>query len=330
MCKRILPTAVIVALTAFAELTTAAAGPSYRLLKTIDLPGDKGGHGDWVAFDADTNTVWLAQSPDHNVVVIDAGANSVKGVISGIGDGNVIVLTPKFAFMDDAASNLVTVVDKHSLQRVGTFRPQGKTPDGMVFDAAANRIFVTADDTNDVTVVSAEPPFGQVAHFTLQPQHAKDGPDVPLLVPALRRIFQPDDNIVDVIDASSNKVLTVWRPGAKGDTRSMVFDARTRHLFMGTTGKEMLVLESGSGKVVATIPLQGPVDETTIDEAVRRAFVGDKAGVVEVVDLDKNAVVDAIPSEKNAHTLAVDTSTHDLYVYCDESNKVAVFGTLAP
>jgi DNA-binding beta-propeller fold protein YncE len=263
-------------------------------------------------------------------VVIDAGTNSVKGVISGIGDGNVVALTPKYASMDDAESNLVTAVDKRTLQRVGTFKPQGKTPDGMVFNATANRIFVTADDTNDVTVVSAKPPFGQVAHFALQPEHAKDGPDVPLLVPTLGRIYQPVDNMVDVMDARTNKVLAAWRPNARGDTRSMEYDTRTKHLFMGTTGKEMRVLDRDSGKVVAIIPLQGAADETTIDEAARRAYVGDKAGVVEVVDLDRNAVVDTIPSEKNAHTLAVDTKTHDLYVYCDDSNKVDVFSNLAP
>ena len=329
MYKHVWEMVSIVALTAFATLPAMAAGSAYRLLVTIDLPGDKGGHGDWVTFDPDTDTVWLAQSPDHNVVVIDARTNTVKGVISGISNGNVVALTPKYAFMDDADSDLVTVVDKRTLQRVKTFKPQGKVPDGMVFDAKANRMYITSDGSNDVTVVEASPPFGQVAHFTLRPAHAKDGPDVPLLVPTLDRIYQPVDNVVDVIDTKTNTVVAVWKPGIKADTRSMVYDGQTKHFFMGTTGKEMLVLD-GDGKTVAAIPLQGAADETTIDEGARRAYVGDKAGVIEVVDLDKNVVVDTIPSEKNVHTLAVNTKTHDVYVYRNESNKVDVFSKLAP
>jgi DNA-binding beta-propeller fold protein YncE len=330
MRKHVLQTVSIIALTAFATLPAMAAGSAYRLVKTIDLPGDKGGHGDWVAFDPDTDTVWLAQSPDHNVVVIDANTNTVKGVIAGISNGNVVTLTPNYAFMDDADGNLVTVVDKRTLQQIGTFKPQGKTPDSMVFDGKANRMYITADDSNDVTVVKAEPPFEQVAHFALQPAHAKDGPDVALLVATQDRIYQPDDNVLDVIDTKTNRVVAVWKPAVKGDTKSLVYDAKTKHLFMGTTDKKMLVLDAVSGHVVATIPLLGAADETTIDESARRAYVGDKAGVIEVIDLDKNALADTIASEKNVHTLAVNTKTHDIYVYRNESNKVDVFSKAAP
>jgi DNA-binding beta-propeller fold protein YncE len=325
-----LTTVSIIVLAAFAVLPAMAGGSAYHLVKTIDLPGGKGGHGDWVTFDPDTDTIWLAQSPDHNVVVIDAKTNTVKGVIPNIGNGNVVTLTPKYAFMDDADSGVVTVVDKRTLQQAGTFRPEGKTPDGMVFDPHTNRIFIAEDDSDDAAVVTAEPPFTQVAHFGLKPAHAKDGPDVQLIVPQLHRIYQPVDTVVDVIDTATNAVVAVWRPHVQGNTRALVYDAKTGHLFMGTKGRVMLVLDAASGKTVARITVRQSADETSIDEAVRRAYVGDKAGVVDVVDLDKNAVVDTIPSEKNMHTLAVDTNTHALYVYRGESNKVDVFSYTAP
>ena len=71
--------------------------------------------------------------------------------------------------------------------------------------------------------------------------------------------------------------------------------------------------------------MPGPVDATVIDEAMRRAYVGDKSGVVDVIDLDTDKLVEQLPSEKNMHTLAVDTKTHAVYVYRNESNKVDVF-----
>jgi hypothetical protein len=46
MCEQIRQMVAIVALTALATFPAAAAGQRYRLLKTIGLPGDKGGHGD--------------------------------------------------------------------------------------------------------------------------------------------------------------------------------------------------------------------------------------------------------------------------------------------
>src|ERR1700732_2687821 len=62
---------------------SAYAATNYKLVKTIDLPGDKGGHGDWTTYDPQTKLVWLSQSPDHNVVVIDTAKNSIAHVIEG-------------------------------------------------------------------------------------------------------------------------------------------------------------------------------------------------------------------------------------------------------
>ncbi len=318
-----LRTVSLVALAIFVTLPAVAAESGYKLVKTIDLPGDKGGHGDYVVFDADTSSIWIAQSPDHQVVVVDTTTNTVKGVIPGIANGNLIVTTPKYAFLNDADSTTVTVVDKRTLKPVGTFLVQGKTPDGMVYDPKTDQVYVTADETNDVTVVNAAPPFAPVAHFALQPDKPKDGPDVGTL--AVGRIYQPVDNVVDIIDPVANKVTSVWKPNVKGDVKPMVYDPKSKHLFAGTTDKKMLVLNASDGAQFASIPLMGSVDQISIDLARRRAFVGDKAGMVEVVDLDSNTIVNTIPSEKNMHTLAVDTKTHNVYVYRNQSNKMDVF-----
>jgi DNA-binding beta-propeller fold protein YncE len=311
---------------AFAVLCVlpAAAGSGYKLIKTISLPGDKGGHGDWVTFDRQTDTVWLAQSPDHNVVVIDAKTMTVKGVVPGIANGNGIAVTPQYAFLAYADHNDVVVVDKNSLKIAARPKPQGKTPDGVAYDWRSDLVYVACDDSNDMTVFRGKPPFPRIAHIRLRPNPDKDGPDVPTYVGAKKRVYQPVHNVVDVIDPATNTIATIWKPDVRGDTKPMAYDAKTNRLFMGTTDKKMLVLDADSGTVVASIPLKGSADETAIDESVRRAYVGDKAGN-EVIDLDTNRVVDTLPSEKNAHTLTVNTTTHDVYVYRGESNKVDVF-----
>jgi hypothetical protein len=52
--------------------------------------------------------------------------------------------------------------------------------------------------------------------------------------------------------------------------------------------------------------VKGKVDETVIEEAARRAFVGDKTGMIEVIGLDRRAVAGSLPSEPNVHTSTVD------------------------
>ena len=296
----------------------------YKLVKTIDLPGDKGGHGDWATFDAQTRTVWLAQSPDHNVVVIDAATNAVKGIIPGIADGNGIALSPTLAFLSDNKNDVTVVTDKSTFKKVAELKPVGKGRNGPTYVPVTDTVYVSTD-SDDMTAFSAKPPFAQTAHFRLSPDPSKGGPDVALYVPSKDRVYQPNETAVDVIDPHTHAVVSVWRFDIKGSVKPIVYDEKTNRFILGTTDKKMLLLDGDSGKVLGAIPVKGAVDETVIDAGARRAFVGDKAGIIEVIDLDSAKVVDTLPSETNVHSLAVDPGSHSVYVYRNVSNKVDVF-----
>ena len=88
----------------------------------------------------------------------------------------------------------------------------------------------------------------------------------------------------------------------------------------------------GIGSVIGTIAVPGSTDEAAIDVTDRLAFFGDKAGEVDVVDLNTMQLVGALPAEPNMHTLAVDPSTHELYVYENNGNVVDVwnYGSIIP
>lgn len=304
-----------------------AAGPTqYTLIKTIDLPGAKGGHGDWVTFDRATNTVWLAQAPQHNVVVIDAKTNTIKKVIGDIEEGNGIALSKHDAFLADGKGNKVVVLNKRTFAKVAELTDVGKTPDGVYWNARSGMLWVAADDDNQLTVFKAEKKgFKKISSFKLEPNPAKDGPDVGILVASRGRVYQPVDNKVDVINDKTMKIETVWSPNVKGSTKSIAYDAKTGHLVVGTTDNAVLIMNAKDGKVVATIAVAGKVDQSVVDGRARRAYVGDKAGHIDVIDLDTNKLITTIPSDKNMHTLTVDTRTHTLYVYRDQMNKVDVF-----
>jgi DNA-binding beta-propeller fold protein YncE len=304
---------------------SAAQSPQYQLIKTIDLPGTTGGHGDWVTYDPDTETVWLAQSPDHNVVVIDAKTLAVKNTITGVDSGNGIDIDKQYAFVTDATTGKLIVVDKKTFKKVAVVDSGGKTPDGVNIDTRTGKVFVANDDSNNEAVFDSKAPFARSAVFKLKPEDAKDGPDVALYVRSTDRLYQPVGGSIDVIDPNTNTIVAVWDFGVKSAAKGGVFDSKTNHLIFGTGDKKMLVVDVESGKLVTTIPVAGAVDQSAIDVAKRRAFLGDKTGNIEVVDLDSNQVVDYIAAEKNAHTLAVDTKMHRVFIYLNASNKVGVY-----
>ena len=299
-----------------------AAGASYKLAKTIDLPGGKGGHGDWTIYNPATGMVWLSQSPDHAIVVIDTKTNTVVHVIPDVANSNGIGFAGAYAFAADNDSNNVVVIDQKTFAKVATLTPEGKGPDTVNYLSKEGRIYVSG--TNDATEFSATKPFKVEANIKLNPNPVKDGPDIAVYVASKDRIYQPVDNVIDVIDAKTGKV-SVWDVGIQGSAKAAAYDAKTNHLIVGTGEKKVLIIDADSGKVLDTVAVPGAVDATVLDEPTRRAYVGDKSGVVDVIDLDTNKIVDSLASEKNVHTLAVDTKTHAIYVYRNESNKVDVF-----
>ena len=317
----------LVCATGLAALLTvpdSAATSNYKMVKTIDLPGGQGGHGDWTTFNPTTGMIWLSQSPDHAIVVIDTKSNSVAHVIPDVANSNGIDFAGNFAFAADNDSNNIVVIDQKTFEKVATLTPEGKGPDTVNHLTKENVVY-TSSASGDATEFSTSKPFKVSKSYHLKPFPVKDGPDIAVYVASKDRIYQPVDNVVDVIDAKSGDITAVWDVGLKGSAKAAAYDARTNHLIIGSGEKKILVLDATSGKVLKEAPVPGPVDATVIDDAMRRAYIGDKSGVVDVIDLDSDTLVDKLPSEKNMHTLAVDTKTHAVYVYRNESNKVDVF-----
>jgi DNA-binding beta-propeller fold protein YncE len=301
-----------------------AQSQQYELVKMIALPG-VGGHGDWVTYDPETETVWLSQSPDHNVVVIDANTLAIKHTVTGVASGNGIDIDGRYAYVTDATPGKLVIVDKRTFKRVASVDSGGKTPDGVNVDSRTKMVFVANDDSNNEAVFDSKPPFKLTRVFKLKPENSKDGPDVALYVRSLDRLYQPVGGNIDVIDPNSNEILDVWDFDLNSAAKGGIYDSKTNHLIFGTGDKKVLVVDAASGKLVTTIPVSGAVDQTAIDAEKRRAFVGDKTGNIEVIDLDTNQVVDHIATEKDVHTLTVDTKTHRIFVYLNKSNKVGVY-----
>lgn len=303
----------------------ATSTDGYTLLKTINLPGTVGGHGDIVAYDADTHSIWLAQSPDNNVVVIDTTTNNVEATIPNIGNANGIALTSQYAFVADVTNNTTDVIDKHTFQVVAHIPQTGTTPDGVIYIQSTNEVAVASDDANVLDFINATT-FAQTASTQLQPNPAVSGPDVPTYVALKDLIYQPDDGQIDVIDPHTHQIKTTFNLLTTGSVKPMVYDPVTNDLFVGTTNNQILVVNADTGQVQKTIAIAGSVDQASIDVSGRLAFFGDKAGTADIVNLDTGQLVGGLPAEKNMHTLAVDPTTHDVYVYENNHNTVDVYG----
>jgi hypothetical protein len=79
----------------------------------------------------------------------------------------------------------------------------------------------------------------------------------------------------------------------------------------------MLMMDSTNGKVVAEVPIGGGVDATWFDPGTGYAFSSMSTGTVTVAHEDSPdtmSVVQTIETARGARTMALDSTTHRIYV----------------
>ncbi|HAO79697.1 MAG TPA: YVTN family beta-propeller domain-containing protein, partial [Verrucomicrobia subdivision 3 bacterium] len=133
------------------------------------------------------------------------------------------------------------------------------------------------------------------------------------------RVFNnlEDKSEVVAIDTKKHEVVNRWpiAPGEEGS--GMAIDLKNHRLFIGCGGsKTMVMMDSASGKVLASVPIGSGVDANDFDPGTQLAFASCGDGTVTIAkeDGDKLTVVQTLKTEKGARTMALDPATHKIYL----------------
>ena len=79
----------------------------------------------------------------------------------------------------------------------------------------------------------------------------------------------------------------------------------------------MVMMDSETGKVLASVPIGQGVDASAFDPATHLAFCSSGDGTVTIAheDLpDKLSVVQTLKTERGARTMTIDPTTHKIYL----------------
>lgn len=307
------------------SVRAASSQVTATTVANIPLPG-KGGHGDVVVTDPGAHAVYVAQSPDNNVVVIDSTTNTVKAVVPGIQAVNGIAYSDQYVFAAEASANAVAVISKSTWQVVATVPAGGKTPDAVYYTRDGS-VVVANDDSNNMEVFSGTAPFGVLGSVDLQPSPAKNGPDLGTYAENRDRIYQADDNDVLVIDPRTRKIEKVFTlPLPDGAAaKDMYYEQAHQILWVATSSSEVLAINPDNGKVLSTVKTASGTDQVAADTDQGLLLLGEgKAGAMGVVNLQTHQNIANIATEPNFHTLAYLPGPGLVYAYLNESNVVRV------
>ncbi len=148
-----------------------------------------------------------------------------------------------------------------------------------------------------------------------------------------------DKSEVAVIDLKEHKVVANW-PIAPGTAPTgLAIDVTLHRLVIGCANSKMVMMDSTSGKVIASADCGQGVDCAAFDPETHLAFVsagGSGTVTVAKVEADKLTVVQNLTTERGAATMALDTKTHRIYLPNAKSKtdpdsfKVLVYGLEEP
>jgi YVTN family beta-propeller protein len=301
----------MIATTAFALVAASPAESTaqqpYRILDHWKL----GGEGGWDYLIADSSAHRLYVTHGPRVEVIDSQNGKPIGAITGLHGTHGVALdtSGKYGYISDGGANAVVVFDRTSLATVATI-PAGTNPDGIVFEPATQTVWAFNGRSKDVTVIDAAT---RKAVATI-PLPGK--PEFPA-VDAKGTVYDniEDKNEIVRLDAHARKLTAEW-PTNCDSPSGLAFDVPGHRLFAVCDGKKMSVMDSESGKVIATPSIGDGPDAASYSPAKNVAFASSGDGILTVVDTSKPnyPTIESLPTQRGARTMTYDPSTDRAYV----------------
>jgi YVTN family beta-propeller protein len=285
-----------------------AAGPGYHVIKKFQL----GGEGGWDCLTVDSAARRMYVSRGTHVMIVDIDSGTVAGDIPDTLGVHAIALVPELnrGFISCGKTNTAAIFDIKTQKIIGTVNT-GNNPDVILYDPASKKIFTFNGRSNDATVID---PAAGVVVSTI----ALGGKPEFAAADGTGKIYVNIEDKSEVIELDTQKYLVTKRfsltPGE--EPSGIGLDTEHHRVFSGCHNKMMTVLDTQSGKVIATLPIGTGVDGNGFDPATGLAFSSNGEGTLTVVQASSGtySVAETVPTQRGARTMALDTVTHTIYL----------------
>jgi DNA-binding beta-propeller fold protein YncE len=135
--------------------------------------------------------------------------------------------------------------------------------------------------------------------------------------PGYKHLYQTvkGKNTIAVIDPASNKVLEAWPCAPDTGAHGIAIVSESNGLLVACAGK-LVLFDRSTGKVTATAPTGGRVDEMAYDPGLHIAYCASRQGKISVVAVEagKLTALGDVPDETGTGDIVVDPKTHTVWI----------------
>ena len=315
-------------------LAQAQAGP-YKVLQSARVGGEGG--WDYIFADSAGRRLYIprgatrpvpatADTPEipgvpARLTIFDLDTLKPVGEIAGIG-GNGTAVDPSSGHGFTSDHPAVSMFDTRSMTLIKSIDVGAARPDGIVFDAFNQRVYVFSHPTHDATVIDAASGavLGTIDLGGVPEQGVPDGKGM------LYVVMQDAAGSVTAVDVRTMKVTAHFPLGDKGGCNGLALDARNQVLFAACSRSGnppaqpaqpmMVILSAVDGAILTSLPLPGGSDGAAFNPATLEAFSTQGNGTLTIVKESgpkSFAVEQNLQTMNGARTITFDAKTGHLF-----------------
>jgi len=280
--------AVVIAI-GIAAAQQPSSGP-YKVIKSARVGGEGG--WDYIYADVDARRLYIprgavaAQSVPDRLTIFNLDTLEPVGEIAGV-SGHGTAVDPKSGH-GFVSGKPVTMFDTKTMKAIKTIDVGMAQPDGILFDAFNQHVYIFSHPTKDAVVIDAKDGnvLGTIDLGGVPEQGVADGRGMIYVV------MQDNEGSVTAVDAKTMKATAHYPLGDKGGCNGLAFDAKNKVLCaacarsgnpLDRTKPMMVVLSAADGKVLANLPLAGASDGATFNPSTMEAFSAHGNGTMTIV-----------------------------------------------
>ena len=299
--------ALFVLLFAAIALVAQTSKPLYEQTAKWTIGGEGG--WDYLTLDSVGNRLFIAHS--NSIAVVDLATGKQIGEIPATGaHGIALVPDKQRGFSTNGRAGTVTVFDLQTLKPQSDIKV-GQNPDAIIYDPHSKHVIVMngrsqelmAIDPDSLKVVATVPLGGKLEFAAADAGHVY--------------VNVEDKGEIASVDSKTWTVAQRWKLNGCEEPSGLALDDQLGRLFAVCGNKQMVVVDTRTGNLIATLATGGGTDAAAFDPALKYAFASNGEGTLTVVRETKDGkyeVAGNVPTVRGARTMALDPKSHRIYL----------------
>ncbi len=312
-------------------------GP-YKVLKTAKVGGEGG--WDYIYADAEGRRLYIPRGATRAIpatdttpevpavaarlTIFDLDTLKPLGEIAGVaGQGTAVDPVSGHGFTSDHPK--VSMFDVKTMTLLKSIDVGAARPDGIIFDAFNQRVYVFSHPTKDATVIDSKDGtvLGTIDLGGVPEEGVADGKGM------LYVVMQDAVGSVTAVDVNTMKAVGHYTFVDKGGCNGLALDVKNQVLFAACSRAgsppamqpTMVILSAKDGKILANLPLAGGSDGAVFNPATMEAFSTQGNGTMTIVKENSPTsfeVEQNLQTMNGARTITLDKKTGNLFTMSQE------------